>query len=246
MNILATNDDGYLCPGIITLAEKLRAAGHRVTVLAPDRERSCASHSMSLNGNVAVKKLDDDVYICSGTPVDCAFVGVSEGFGLNPDLVVSGINAGANLGIDVIFSGTVGAARQAALHRIPAIAFSLCGYREPMFWETAARWAAGHLDELAALWNEDVFVNVNMPNIETLPEKAALTCLSSRRYRDGVTVLPPAADGYAPCEFSFGGLSDENHEGSDRDAVIRGMVSVSAVYIEQFTAPNPRKGARPL
>jgi 5'-nucleotidase len=243
MNILVTNDDGYLCQGIISLAEKLREAGHRVTTLAPDRERSCASHSMSLNGGVAVKKLDDDLYICSGTPVDCAFIGVSEGFGLNPDLVVSGINAGANLGIDVVFSGTVGAARQAAFHRIPGIAFSLCGYREPMFWEEAARWAAGHLDELAALWNEDVFVNVNMPNIETLPEKAVLTSLSSRRYRDGVIVLPPAADGYAPCEFSFGGLSDESRQNSDRDAVIRGHVSVSVVYIEQTAEPAPKTHA---
>ena len=239
MNILATNDDGYLCQGIISLAEKLREAGHRVTILAPDRERSCASHSMSLNGGIAVKKLDDDLYVCSGTPVDCAFIGVSEGFGLNPELVVSGINAGANLGIDVIFSGTVGAARQAALHRIPAIAFSLCGYREPMFWETAASWAAAHLDELAALWNENLFVSVNMPNLETLPEKAVITSLSSRRYRDGVTLRPPGADGYAPCEFTFGGLTDETRENSDRDAVLRGLVSVSAVFIEQVTTvPN--------
>ncbi|MDR2490140.1 MAG: 5'/3'-nucleotidase SurE [Spirochaetaceae bacterium] len=236
MNILATNDDGYLCQGIISLAEKLRAAGHRVTILAPDRERSCASHSMSLNGGIAVKKLGDDLYICSGTPVDCAFIGVSEGFGLNPDLVVSGINAGANLGIDVIFSGTVGAARQAALHKIPAIAFSLCGYREPMCWEPAASWAAAHLDELAALWNEAVFVSVNMPNIETLPEKAAITKLSGRRYRDGVILQPPGPDGYAPCEFTFGGLSDETCENSDRDTVIRGLVSVSVIYIEQSTA----------
>ncbi|MDR0551688.1 MAG: 5'/3'-nucleotidase SurE [Spirochaetaceae bacterium] len=235
MRILATNDDGYKSEGIIVLAKKLRKAGHKVVVLAPDRERSCASHSMTLFAPVTVKQIDDETWACSGTPVDCALTGVSPSFGYKPELVVSGINSGSNLGIDVVFSGTVGAARQAAFHKVPGIAFSLCGYHAPFYWEQAADWAASHLDELLALWNEDVFVNVNMPNIETIPEKPEICALSARRYKDEIVIKRRKLGAAQSCEFVFNGFEEERYANNDRDVIMHGKVAVTPVLLEPAT-----------
>jgi 5'-nucleotidase len=239
MRILATNDDGYKSEGIIILAKKLRAAGHKVVILAPDRERSCASHSMTLFAPVTIRQIDDETWACSGTPVDCALTGVSPSFGYKPELVVSGINSGSNLGIDVVFSGTVGAARQAAFHKVPGIAFSLCGYHAPFHWEQAADWAVRHLDELYALWNEDVFVNVNIPNIEVLPDKAELCVLSARRYRDEIVIEHTQKGKASKCEFIFNGFEGERYANNDRDVVMRGNVAVTPVLLEPSTTIKP-------
>ncbi|MDR2521937.1 MAG: 5'/3'-nucleotidase SurE, partial [Spirochaetaceae bacterium] len=217
MRILATNDDGYTCAGIIALVRALREAGHEVSIVAPDRERSCASHAMTLSGPVSIKQVQPYTWKCTGTPADCAFIGVSDVFEWEPDIVVSGINAGANLGVDVIFSGTVAAARQATMHGVRAIAFSLCGHRPPLHWDAAAAWAAAHLEELAALCAENILVNVNFPNKEHLPKNAVHTNLSTCRYMDKVIMhdIEIEGDDSTHCEFMFGGFTPEGQENSD-------------------------------
>jgi 5'-nucleotidase len=244
MNILLTNDDGIGCEGLLLLAETLRAAprnpGHAVFVLAPDGERSGVSQSITLNGNaIRLRDRGNNVWTCSGTPADCVMVAVlgglaPEGF-VKPDLVVSGINAGANLGTDLIYSGTAAAARQAALHGIPAIAFSLVIEEAersggPICWEAAAAFAGDHLEELASLWKEDTFINVNIPNSPDFPQVPEITFPCRRRYGDAVVGFD-APDGSRYCFIAGGSISTEEEPGSDGDAIFRNRVSVSPVYI---------------
>jgi len=124
MNIMVTNDDGIHASGIRALAEAMAELG-TVTVVAPDRERSAAGHSLTLHSPLRIFELHKGWYAVDGTPTDCVNMGIHNMLPLIPDLVVSGINHGANLGDDVTYSGTVAAAMEANLMGIPAIAFSL-------------------------------------------------------------------------------------------------------------------------
>ncbi|MDR0730727.1 MAG: hypothetical protein LBF63_03595 [Treponema sp.] len=116
MNILLTNDDGCESPGILLLASALRENGHRAAVLAPDRDRSGVSHSISfLDGPLILKSRGEDTWSCSGLPVDCVVTAMLGAIPYKPDLILSGINRGANLGTDLLYSGTAAAARQGSL-----------------------------------------------------------------------------------------------------------------------------------
>jgi 5'-nucleotidase len=172
IRILVVNDDGVDSDGIIHLAEALRALGD-VTVVAPDSDRSGTSHSISTQHVVtATERRGRRVrtYACSGTPADCVVLGVNELCGGKPDLVVSGINRGANLADDINYSGTVGAAVEAVVVGIPAMAVSLCTSwtesEDVLHWETAAAIAC---DLAAAMQREPLPVgsywNVNTPNL---------------------------------------------------------------------------------
>jgi 5'-nucleotidase len=169
--ILVVNDDGVESDGIIALADALRALGE-VTVVAPDSDRSGTSHSISTQHVVtAIERRGRNVrtFACSGTPADCVVLGVNELCGGTPDLVVSGINRGANLADDINYSGTVGAAVEAVVVGIPAIAVSLCTSwieaEDVLHWETAAAIAC---DVATALLREPLpagsYWNINVPN----------------------------------------------------------------------------------
>ena len=129
MNIMVTNDDGIHAPGILALAKAMKELGS-VTVVAPDRERSAAGHSLTLHSPLRIFKLREGWYAVDGTPTDCVNMGIHNMLPVSPDLVVSGINHGANLGDDVTYSGTVAAAMEANLMGIPAIAFSLATFEK--------------------------------------------------------------------------------------------------------------------
>jgi 5'-nucleotidase len=140
MRILVSNDDGVDAPGIKMLAAVLRDAGHEVMVVAPDRDRSGASNSLTLDLPVRVKRIDH--YTCSvaGTPTDCVHLALTGMLEYDPDIVVSGINNAANLGDDVIYSGTVSAAMEGRFLGLPAVAMSLVTHNpDPKNFETAAR-----------------------------------------------------------------------------------------------------------
>jgi 5'-nucleotidase len=200
-------------------------------MVSPDRERSGASHSVSLSaGYIDVKEIAVDTWICGGTPVDCILAVLSGGINFNADLIVSGINAGCNLGTDILFSGTAAAAREGALYGVPAIAFSLVG-DPPYFWDAAALWSASHINQLLKHWNKDVFINVNIPNIKNPPDEPELTFPSRRSYKDSVTKeLSPA--GWT--RLCFNGMEFETfpESGSDYEAVTRNKVAVSAVKVQ--------------
>ncbi|MGH7858494.1 MAG: 5'/3'-nucleotidase SurE, partial [Candidatus Binatia bacterium] len=185
--ILVSNDDGIHSDGLRALHEAM-ARLDEVVIVAPDRERGAVSHSLTLHRPLRVSEIAPRWYAIDGTPADCVFLAINGILSEAPRLAVSGINRGANLGDDVTYSGTVGAAMEAALVGIPAIAFSLAA-RGPFRFEGAARFA-GEL--AAAVLREglppDTFLNVNVP--DSAPERLssfAATRLGRRRYSDAIS-----------------------------------------------------------
>jgi 5'-nucleotidase len=164
------------------------------------------------------------------------------GLPVKPDLVVSGINAGANLGTDLVYSGTAAAARQAALNGIPAIALSLVIEGGPVYWERAVAFSRDHLGELVSLWKEDTFVNVNIPNSPDFSGVLEITFPSRRRYGDAIAGFD-APDGSRYCFIQGGSVSTEDEPGSDGDAVSRNRVSVSPVFIHPVVRGDLCAGA---
>ena len=174
-NILISNDDGIFALGVRTLANTLARAGHQVTVVCPDRERSATGHGLTLHHPIRAKEVDsvfnDNVtaWSCSGTPADCVKFALSAVMDARPDFVCSGINHGPNLGTDVLYSGTVSAAMEGVLEGIPSIAFSLASFSATEF-QPAADFALKLLQKLAATvvsYPKPPLLSVNVPPIAT-------------------------------------------------------------------------------
>jgi len=230
MNILLTNDDGINSEGLQKLADTLRSkTEHRVYVIAPDINRSGISNALSiLNGPVKLSKLGDDTWSCSGYPADCVIAAMLGALPEKPDLVLSGINQGVNLGSDLIYSGTAAAARQASLFGVPAVALSLDGGGS-YYWDMAARWSVDHLDELVAYWRKDTFVNVNIPNSPGGPMGVFPAWPGVKHYHDTLKVM--VSSDTVSWYFLEGGQESAVFEaGSDSDVVSRKYVSISTVH----------------
>ena len=171
MNIFITNDDGYLSYGILGLAEVL-AKKHRVTIVAPHNPQSGAGHALTMHKPLRIKyfpelseKHHTKVYSCSGKPADCAKIGIDEVIKQKPDLVLSGINLGANLGTDVIYSGTVSGALEAAMMGYRAMAVSLDDY-EGKHMDTAIRFIAEFIEKYPIdTMVKDYILNINIPAV---------------------------------------------------------------------------------
>ena len=230
MIILLTNDDGIDSEGIQKLAGVLRSKGeNRVFIIAPDTNRSGISNAISiLNGPVELKPQGEDTWSCSGFPGDCVIIGLKCGLPEFPDIVLSGINRGANIGTDLIYSGTAAAARQSSLYGIPAVALSLAG-KDPYYWDMAASWSADHLEELLAYWRKDAFVNVNIPNNPAGPEGIASSWPSVKDYQDRLE-LSISPEGKRLFLLKTGVEIVENETGTDFNIISRNCVSVSTVY----------------
>lgn len=163
MHILISNDDGYLAPGIRVLAEALASVA-KITVVAPDRNKSGASNSLTLMRPLRAEMTPQGFYRVDGTPTDCVHLAISGLLDEKPDMVVSGINAGANLGDDVLYSGTVAAAMEGRSLGLPAIAVSLVG-RPAKHYETAAEYTLKIVQNLLDQpLPEDSILNVNVPD----------------------------------------------------------------------------------
>ena len=164
MRILLSNDDGYFAPGLAVLAESLAALG-TVTVVAPERDRSGASNSLTLDRPLAVRRSANGFLFVDGTPTDCVHLAVTGFLDEPPDIVVSGINLGANMGDDTIYSGTVAAATEGYLLGIPAVALSLTS-KEGRHYATAGRIARDLVERLARrAMSQPVLLNVNVPDL---------------------------------------------------------------------------------
>lgn len=230
MLILVTNDDGIQSPGLHVLADALRGLG-RVVVVAPDRERSAISHALTLHSPLRAAEQGADRWAVDGTPTDCVNLGIHGLLREKPDLVVSGINQGANLGDDLTYSGTVAAAMEATLMGVPAMAVSLAADRfsgEDFLW--GGRWAA----RLAAMVGKhglpaDTFLNVNVPAGQPLGMK--LTRQGKRRYADAV-VRNTDPRGRTYYWIGAGQLLFHDLEGTDVHAVDRGWVSVTPLHLD--------------
>ena len=258
MKILLTNDDGFSSPGIVLLARALRAAGHRVFVLAPASDRSGASHSISfLSGPCKLSEIEADTWSCSGTPADCVVLALLGGIpelriipieetgeppSPPPDLILSGINRGANLGTDIVYSGTAAAARQGSLIGIPAIALSLVE-GEHWHWDMAVSFAVNHLEEMMAFRQADTFVNVNIPNSAAGPSGLVPAFPSLRYYNDRIDTYK-APDGTCYCFARAGKIGAKAEAGSDWDVVSHNGASMSAIGIHPVGAPSDAAGGR--
>lgn len=164
LSILVSNDDGVYAPGLAALAAALEPLG-RLTVVAPDRNRSAASNSLTLDTPLRVGQLENGFYYVNGTPTDCVHLAITGLLSEAPDLVVSGINSGANLGDDVLYSGTVAAAMEGRFLGRPALAVSLVS-AEPRYYETAARVARLLVERMEeGVMAADTVLNVNVPDL---------------------------------------------------------------------------------
>jgi 5'-nucleotidase len=191
MNILISNDDGIYSPGVKALAEAVSDRGHQVTVVCPDRERSATGHCLTLHEPLRVDAITQfyspaiTAWACSGTPSDTVKLALDALMPQRPELVLSGINRGANLGTDVLYSGTVSAAMEGAMEGVPSVAFSLTSFSSVDFSAAAA--FAQTLVEAIALEALPAFtlLNVNIPAIAAADICGVVTTrLGIRRYRD--------------------------------------------------------------
>jgi 5'-nucleotidase len=191
MNLLISNDDGIFSLGIRTLANTLAAADHQITVVCPDRERSATGHGLTLHKPIRAEQVESvfhpavQAWACSGTPSDCVKLALGALLTEPPDMVLSGINHGSNLGTDVLYSGTVSAAMEGIIEGIPSVAFSLTSFSSQEF-QPAANFAKALLDQVADCpLPQDTLLNVNVPAVpEAEIAGVAITRQGIRRYID--------------------------------------------------------------
>jgi 5'-nucleotidase len=232
MNIMVTNDDGIHAPGIRALAEALQALG-TVTVVAPDRERSAVGHSLTLHSPLRVFELHKGWFAIDGTPTDCVNMAIHSLLPVKPDLVVSGINHGPNLGDDVTYSGTVAAAMEANLMGIPAIAVSLATFNHSDNFTDAGQIALKVARQVVAngLPN-DTFLNVNIPDCRLAEMRSPLITRQGKRSFVGTIInkTDPRGRKY----FWIGSEEPDFNDdpGTDFHAINRQHVSITPLHLD--------------
>lgn len=240
MKILVSNDDGYLARGINVLADALSEIAD-VTVVAPDRNYSGASNSLTLHSPLRIHEVSEKRFFVNGTPSDCVHLALSGLLDEDPDLVVSGINHGANLGDDVIYSGTVAAAMEGRYLGLPAIAVSLVGQR-PQNFETAARVAVELVDRLgAAALPRDVLLNVNVPDRPYSELTGIEATRLGFRHRSEPLIRTEDPQGKEIYWIGPAGPGQDAGPGTDFHAIERGAVAISPLQADltrHETVPN--------
>lgn len=231
MRILVSNDDGVYAPGLAMLAEAMRAFGE-VCVVAPDRNRSGASNSLTLHNPIRVKELDNGFISVEGTPTDCVHLALTGLLDTQPDLVIAGINAGANLGDDVLYSGTVAAATEGRFLGLPAIAISLVG-NEFRYYDTAAKVAHHLISHLPGLsLPGQIILNVNVPDLPFhLLQGIEITRLGTRHSAEP-TIKQKDPRGHTIYWVGPPGAEEDAGPGSDFYAINAGRVSVTPLKID--------------
>ena len=239
--ILVTNDDGIHAPGLKALEKIARSLSNDVWVVAPESEQSAVAHSLTLRRPLYLRKLGSRRFSVDGTPTDCVLVAVKsvlkEG---PPDLVLSGVNHGGNLGEDVTYSGTVAAAMEASILGLRAIALSLCSPREGRFkWATAEAWAGDIVRNLAAApWRRDLLYNINFPD-RTAEEVVGVKACSQGRRQIGTSLTEGRSPGGRPYLW-IGNFAAESGLSADSDlgAIEAGFVSVSPLHLDLTHRPS--------
>ncbi len=236
MKILISNDDGYQAPGIVALYEALREVAD-VDVVAPEHNNSAKSNALTLHSPLYVHTAPNGFRYVNGTPADCVHIALTGLLGYRPDLVVSGINNGANMGDDTIYSGTVGAAMEGYLFGIPAIAFS----QTEKGWahlDVAARKArelverltdsSGHLGQAPAPW----LLNVNIPNLPAEQIKAVRVARLGRRHAAERVITQTSPRGETMYWIGSAGPAKDEGEGTDFHVAAQGHVTVTPLQVD--------------
>lgn len=234
MHILISNDDGVYAPGLSVLAGALAGAGHRITVVAPDRNRSGASNSLTLDRPLEATLHSSGFYGINGTPTDCVHLGVSGIFseGDLPEIVVSGINAGPNLGDDVIYSGTVAAATEGRHLKYPPIAVS-CADFHPAHYETAASIVVelvATIDSLGIAPRS--VINLNVPDLPMDQIQGTQITRLGHRYAGEAPLLVTDPRGRQRYWIASAGEAADVEPGTDFCAVNEGFVSITPLQID--------------
>jgi 5'-nucleotidase len=229
MNILLSNDDGIHSQGILLLADALKDLGH-VTVVAPQRERSTTGHSLTLHKPLRCLEVKENHYAVSGSPADCVYLATRHLCKTKPDIIVSGVNRGANLGNDIYYSGTVAAAREGAYFGLKAIAISLClnDNAGPLHWETANDFTKKFVPQVMSKnIPKHHVLNVNVPNLPQSEIRGVRMSTQGIRYYSD-TILEnsdPRGKPYYWIGGSYQGF--EKMESSDCVHVDEGFISVT-------------------
>jgi 5'-nucleotidase len=234
MRILVSNDDGVDAPGIRILSEGLRAAGHEVVVVAPDRDRSGASNSLTLDLPIRIKRLDEFTWSVAGTPTDCVHLALTGMLEVEPDIVVSGINNAANLGDDVIYSGTVSAAMEGRFLGLPAVAVSLVtAEHKARNFETAARAAVEIVARLTAdPLPADTILNVNVPDVPWDELAGFEVTRLGNRHRSEACMPQPDPRGGTVYWIGPAGPEQDAGAGTDFHAVRTGYIAITPIHVD--------------
>jgi 5'-nucleotidase len=231
MRILLSNDDGYFSPGLAVLAEQLSPLAE-ITVVAPERDRSGASNSLTLDRPLSLHKAPNGFFYVNGTPTDCVHMAVTGMLDDLPDMVISGINHGANMGDDTIYSGTVAAATEGFLLGIPSIAMSLVSHSAE-YLATAGRVAVDIVKRYQAEpLTQACLLNVNVPNIPYEQLKGAVITRLGRRHKAEPVVKTTNPRGDTIYWVGAAGSAADAGEGTDFHATSVGSVSITPLQID--------------
>ena len=231
MRILLSNDDGYFAPGIDHLARALAEIAD-ITVVAPERDRSGASNSLTLDRPLSLRRAANGFHYVNGTPTDCVHLAVTGMLDELPDLVVSGINLGANMGDDTIYSGTVAAATEGFLLGIPGIAVSLCSKAGAHF-ETAARVAREIVETVVRERPQaPLLLNVNVPDVPYTELRGRVVTRLGKRHKAEPVVRTTTPRHETVYWVGAAGAAQDAGEGTDFHAVGQGLVSITPLQID--------------
>jgi len=230
MHILISNDDGYRAPGIVLLAQRVSELA-QVTVVAPDRDRSGASNSLTLDNPLRVARGEGGFFVVDGTPTDCVHLAITGLLDKEPDMVVSGINSGANLGDDVLYSGTVAAAMEGRFLGLPAMAVSLVG--GGAHYETAARVVTRLIDSMkSSPIPADTILNINVPDTPWDDLAGFMVTRLGHRHKAEPVVRSQDPRGRTIYWVGPAGAEQDAGPGTDFHAVSAGYVSVTPLQVD--------------
>jgi len=231
VKILVSNDDGYFAPGITLLAEALGRLGD-VTVVAPERDRSGASNSLTLDRPLVVRRAPNGYFSVNGTPTDCVHIAVTGLLDFTPDVIVSGVNLGANMGDDTIYSGTVAAAVEGYLLGIPSLAVSLTS-KEGSHFESAIGVALEMVERLArAPFGEPVLFNVNVPDVAPDRLRGIEVTRLGRRHKAEPVIKLTTPRGESAYWIGPAGAAADAGPGTDFHAIDNRRVSVTPLLMD--------------
>jgi 5'-nucleotidase len=231
MRILLSNDDGYFAPGLACLAQTLSSIAD-IVVVAPERDRSGASNSLTLDRPLNLRQAANGFYYVNGTPTDCVHLAVTGMLDTQPDMVISGINAGANMGDDTIYSGTVAAATEGFLLGIPSIAVSLAS-REQVHYTTAARVVADLVQRFEKQTHSHPWLlNVNVPDIAHEYLQGIDVTRLGKRHKAEPVVKGTNPHGETVYWVGAAGKAQDAGEGTDFHAVANRRVSITPLQID--------------
>ena len=234
MHVLVSNDDGVDAPGIRHLSEALRASGHRVTVVAPDRDRSGASNSLTLDQPIRALRRDEHTWSIAGTPTDCVHLALSGMLDGDPDIVFSGINNSSNLGDDVIYSGTVAAAMEGRCLGLPAVAVSLAtSEHRALHFDSAGRAAVELLSRLGSHpLPADTILNLNVPDLPWERIRGWQVCRLGNRHRAEPCIRALDPRGRPIWWIGAAGSAQDAGPGTDFHAVSEGWIALTPIHVD--------------